>query len=142
MDPEPIRPYALADFIAMKPGAFVGGLMHIGNSWHLGPKWLFQASDMYPKPRSVYFVRPISEYHVRWRRQLREFSQSISNSILYRPPFEQIEKAWTLINGQNSTIKLGFDVTKPIGIYLGRVLRSNGVMLINVLSGDGFDIWI
>jgi hypothetical protein len=139
MSPEPLRPYALADFIAMKPGTFVGGLMHIGDSWHLGPEWLFQAGDVYPKPRSVYFARPISEYHVRWRRNLREFSQTISKSRLYRPPFEQIERVW---RRQDNTIKLGFDVTKPIGIYLGHVLRSNGITLINVLSGDGFDIWI
>jgi len=134
-----MRPYALADFIAMKRGTFVGGFMHIGNSWCIGPKWLFQAGDVYPRHRSVYFAHPIAEYHVRWRQRLQDFSRQISNSKFYRPPVESAEEDW---KQTKNTIKIGFNVTKPLGIYLGHVLRSNGITLINILSEDGFDIWI
>jgi hypothetical protein len=134
-----IRPYSFADFLAMKPGTLLGGFMHIGDSWHIGPEWVFQAGDIYPHGRSRYSLTPILEYRVNWRRKLREYSRKVSRSRLYRPSQDGLEAGW---RSHKNTMKIEFEVGKPIGLYLGHILRCNSVSLVNVLSPEGYDIWI
>jgi len=134
-----LRPYAFADFLAMKPGTLLGGFMHIQESWSLGPQWLLQAGDINPKRKNIYSLFPITEYKVKWRQRLREHSRNLSASRFYAPPLDAVEACW---KNPKNTIKIGFDLTKPVGIYLGHFLRCNGVSLVNVLTPEGYDVWI
>lgn len=135
------KPYAFADFLAMKPGTMLGGFMSIGDSWHLGPSWIippsFRTSNSSSK--TVYSAYVLTEYAVRWRLNLRQSSRKISKSRLYMPQLTSLDRVWR--NMQN-TMRIEFNCHAPVGIYLGHVLRCNSVYLVNILTPDGYDCWL
>lgn len=116
--------------------------MHIGDSWHLGPEWVFQKGDPWtvlPPGKISYLGYFLSEYSLKWRDNLHQYSRKISKSRLYTPRLELIDGSWRKLP---NTMQIRLNVTSPVGIYLGHVLRCNGVYLVNILTMDGWDLWI
>lgn len=55
---------------------------------------------------------------------------------VYRPSVELIR------NNQDRVIVTRVPVGQMVGIYLGHIIRFDGVSLVNVLMNDGYDVWI
>jgi hypothetical protein len=45
-------------------------------------------------------------------------------------------------NGASRVIVTKLEVGMPIGIYLGHIIRCDGVSLVNVLTSEGYDVWL
>lgn len=131
--------YALANILSMKPGSLIGGFVHSPGGWGLGPAWVLQPKDINLKRPNIYSSFPITEQKVRWRQRFRDVTRKVSASFLLSPNLTDLEHTWK--NSRN-TVKIGFDTTVPVGIYLGYFLRCNGISLVNILTLEGYDVWI
>jgi hypothetical protein len=128
-----IRPYKLAEYLEMKPGTLLMGLMKVDSSWQLSTGWSL------PKDMSSWKtvkVAPFLEHRTRWRQHLRKHSEMVKNTRIYKPPSELIR------NGASRVIVTKLEVGMPIGIYLGHIIRCDGVSLVNVLTSEGYDVWL
>lgn len=128
-------PYCLADYLKMRPGFLLNGLVRVGMTckpafdWSL-PEW---GKDWKSIKES-----PFLEHRTRWRQHLRKHSRMVGQSRVYRPPVELINTC----QQEKRTIGIRFVVGEPIGIYLGHIIRVNGVSLVNVLTNEGHDVWL
>jgi len=128
-------PYCLADYLKMQPGTILSGLARPGNSWKLAPEW-FLPEGM--ESWKTVKTSPFLEHRVRWRQHLRKHSRMVGKSRVYRPPVEMIRSC----QEENRVILLKFPVGFPVGIYLGHIIRFDGVSLVNVLTNEGYDVWL
>lgn len=134
------RAYSLAELMSLKPGFIFGGLVHEkGNLWKLGDSWGLLETDYHPRRKSILPRHPISEHKVKWRQRLRPYFREINGSRIYGPPRDLVSSVWS--NPAN-TISIGFNVALPLGMYLGHILRVDGVTLVNVLAFEGYDVWL
>lgn len=128
-------PYCLADYLKMKPGALLSGLVKPGNSWKLAHEWaLPEGMENWKTVK----ISPFLEHRVRWRQHLRKHSRMVGRSRVYRPPVELIRNC----QEENRVIVIKVPVDIPVGIYLGHIIRFDGVSLVNVLTNEGYDVWI
>jgi hypothetical protein len=127
------KPYCLSDFLRMKPGALILGLSRPESSWKPSPEWEVPESMSGLK---LLRISPFLEHRVRWRQHLRNYSRLVKQTRVYRPPAQLIQ------NSENRVIMTKFEIGSPVGIYLGHIVRINGVSLVNILTSDGYDIWL
>ena len=125
--------YRLADYLRMKPGTIIPGMTRPENSWCLSPDWTMPENMADWKTIKI---SPILEHRVRWRQHLRKHSRMVGSTRVYRPPVELIR------SNQDRVVVTRVDVGLPVGIYLGHIIRFDGVSLVNVLTHEGFDVWI
>ncbi len=126
-------PYCLADYLRMTPGTIIPGLVKPGNSWKPASEWVLP--DGMESWKTVK-VCPFLEHRVRWRQHLRKHSRMVGHTRVYRPPVEMIR------GNEDRVIVTKMEIGMPIGIYLGHIVRIDGVSLVNVLTSEGFDVWI
>lgn len=62
----------------------------------------------------------------------------VGKTRVYRPPVEMIRSC----QKESRVIILKFTIGLPVGIYLGHIIRFDGVSLVNVLTSEGYDVWI
>lgn len=125
-------PYCLADFVRMKPGSVLMGFAKVGNSWKLAENWLLP--EQFNSWKTIK-ICPVLEHRVRWRQHLRSHSKMVKTTRIYRPPIE-------MIKNKDRVIMMNMEIGIPVGIYLGHIIRFGGVSLVNVLTNEGFDVWI
>lgn len=130
-----MKPYCLADYLKMQPGAFLNGLVRVGTSWKPASDWFLPE---WGKDWKVVKESPFLEHRTRWRQHLRKHSKLVGRTRIYRPPVELIRNC----QQENRLIMIKFTIGNPIGIYLGHIIRFDGVSLINVLTNEGYDVWI
>jgi hypothetical protein len=114
-------------------------LVHVEDTWKLGESWGLLETDYHPRRKNVLVQHPLTEYRVKWRQRLRPYAKDINGTKLYLPPVEIVESIW---DNPKNTMKIGFNTTLPIGMYLGHILRVNNVTLVNVLVFEGYDLWL
>jgi hypothetical protein len=136
---EPPRPYAFAELLSLVPGTLIGGLVHSQGEWVLGTGWELMDADTHPRRKHILVRQPFSEYRLTWRQRLRHYCKAVKNCKLYSPPYEIIRDAAA---NPNMTVKIGFDTNMPVGMYLGHVVRSGSLTLVNILVPDGYDVWL
>ena len=128
-------PYCFVDYLKMQPGTILSGLVRPGNSWKFAPEWVLpEGMESWKTVKTS----PFLEHRVRWRQHLRKHSRMIGKSRVYRPPVEMIRSC----QEENRVILLKLPVGFPIGIYLGHIIRCDGVSLVNVLTSEGYDVWL
>jgi hypothetical protein len=135
-----IRPLSLSEIMHLNPGALINGFIHENNLWRIGTGWRLQELDKHPRRKDLLVCHPISEHKVCWRQRLRPYARELNQSRIYSPPFDVVKSIFA--GGQSSTVKVGLNVKLPVGMYLGHILRVEGVTLVNVLLFEGYDVWL
>jgi hypothetical protein len=130
-----IIPYCFVDYLRMKPGTLLGGFVRVGEKWKPSPRW--ELPDWLNKDKPVRF-NFFLEHRTRWRQHLRKHSKMIGRNRIYYPPVDSIKSC----EQENRFITINFTIDYPIGIYLGHIIRIEGVSLVNILTSEGYDIWI
>ncbi|TXH11331.1 MAG: hypothetical protein E6R04_01755 [Spirochaetes bacterium] len=137
--PELARVYTFAELMSLVPGTMIGGLVHSQGEWMLGTSWGLMESDVHPRRKHILVKQPFSEYRLTWRQRLRHYCKTVKNAKLYNPPYEIIRDAAA---NPCMTVKIGFDTNMPVGMYLGHIVRTSGLTLVNILVPDGYDVWL
>lgn len=127
--------YRLVDYLKMRPGSVLNGLVRVGTAWKPAFDW---SLPEWGKDWKSIKESPFLEHRTRWRQHLRKHSRMVGQSRVYRPPVELINTC----QQEKRTIGIRFVVGEPIGIYLGHIIRVNGVSLVNVLTNEGHDVWL
>jgi hypothetical protein len=130
-------PYCLVDYLKMQPGTILTGLVRVEDpgSWRLGKEWHV------PEPMNSWKsvkVTSFLEHRVRWRQHLRRFSRDIKNNRIYLPTTNIVEMS----QEEKRILLLNFEIGSLIGMFLGHIIRYNGITLANVLTCDGYDVWL
>jgi hypothetical protein len=124
-----VRAYTFSDFLTMKPGTVVGGFLKVDDMYRLGPSWSLPEGSNRRLSRSFQFV---FEHDAEWRRKFRQHSSMVGTSRVYSLP--QIP-FFSIKTFPISTLS-------PVGIYLGHIVRFDSCRYVNVLLGEGYDVWI
>lgn len=136
---ESARAYTFAELMSLVPGTMIGGLVHSQGEWLLGTDWGLMEADVHPRRKHTLVRQPFSEYRLTWRQRLRHYCKTVKNAKLYNPPYEIIRDAAA---NPYMTVKIGFDTNIPVGMYLGHIVRSSSLTLVNILVPDGYDVWL
>ena len=131
MSEQNVKPYNLSEYLRMPPGALLGGLVDTTAGKKPAHAW-----GVKTPPRGRFVLHVYQEYDVRWRQEFRGYSHLVKGIRVYRPPQEYIDQY------KEKITMFSVRVNTPIGLYLGHILRMNGVSLVNILTGDGYDVWV
>ena len=134
------RVYAFADFFGMKPGTILGGFAKVNDSWRLATSWYLPDGL---SQRDVIPFTFITEHDANWRRKFRGVSQMFGTTRFYKPVIQEPKPVVnTLVSQISKPLSIKLTTNQPVGIYLGHILRSNEIHYVNVLLGEGYDVWI
>lgn len=141
-----IKKYTFIDWTQMVPGAIIGGFIMTPGGLGLGSDWAIEMQQ-----QQVWKRICISEYYTNLKDRLpvakisktgvsiyltngRNLSDLLIDSIL-----ENVE------NGQDRyrhNVSIKFTINHPIGIFLGNILRVDGLTYVNLLTLEGQEIWL
>ncbi len=141
--------YRFYDYATMKPGQLLMGLSVGSRGIHLAPSWEFELKPVHDESNELEIpITVLLEGTVDFRNKLPTTYRTKTGVVFYLTNTAAYQE---LINDAHSTFgqdirqvmrTMKFVVDKPIGLFLGHVVRSDGRQYINVLTGTGHDVWI
>lgn len=145
----PIKPYTLTDLIQLKTGSIIGGFgVYRKNGAMPAPEWY--VSD----PNTLEFILRSNSYPievipekgingvqgVHWREKFKDKMILLGNTKVYN--LSEEEFAPFARDAKFSSTMLNFEYEKPVGLYMGYIVRTGGMTFVNIFTREGFDIWI
>ena len=136
----PANAYSLYDFLTMEPGALIMGIAKKHGVLTLSREWdniFISSPEVGFLPHTV-----ISE----WKLQIKSSKTPTIQfhgivSVYHAYDHEMLEWIKTIKEKNVWRIKR-LVPGEPIGVFLGNILRVNGMTLVNVLMLDGEEVWI
>lgn len=123
------RIYNYADWLRMKPGTIIHGCMKTGVAEaQLGSAWGGRSTEV----GMEFNIRVVLEHEVRWRERL-------TGTTVNQVKVYQTERLSPLPAEDTTTLRL--PIGQPVGIFLGHIVRAPAVSYVNVLAGEGIDVW-
>lgn len=128
------RIHHFADFFSMAPGTLLGGFVKDEDSWRLATDWYLPGGL---DKRNVIPMAFTTEHNATWRRKYRSVSKMVGTTRFYKA---SVPKSTSGLYPRKMVVKI--PVGQPVGIYLGHILQSDENCYVNVLLGEGYDVWI
>jgi hypothetical protein len=137
----PIQPYTFPGWMMMKPGTLLMGFAIDRYSAKPASEWYIADPNRLEiiQRKGIFSVNVISESTMRWRQRLREFKKSVAQVAVYIRTRNELEE--DLVQHPHH-MHIDFKYELPIGIFLGHIIRANGVSDVNVMTPEGFDVWL
>lgn len=85
-------------------------------------------------------VNAILEKSVRWRQNFRDVKKLVARTAVYMKTRDEIKKDLNQYKDHNMLIQFTHEL--PIGIFLGHIIRVEGTTYVNIMTPEGFDVWI
>ena len=139
LQPRKIEPYKFHDWATMRPGMLVGGFIATETGFELGPSWQL------PSSTKILPYTVLVEGFIEFREKILQTHLTKSNTAFYYPNYklflELISDAQTAHSTRYMKV-IKFKVGEPIGMFLGHIIRVDGITKVNILTLSGFDVWI
>jgi hypothetical protein len=136
-----VTPFTFPDWMKMSPGSLIMGLALYRHATMLAESWyVSDPNKLKIVERLGYFpVNAILEKTVRWRENLSPEKKMVNQTAVYMRSFEEHLQD---VSKKDSCKLYNMKYQLPVGIFLGHVIRVEGITLVNVLTADGIDCWI
>lgn len=139
---DPIQPYTFPGWMMMKPGALLMGLAVYRNSAMPASEWYVSDPNKLEIIQRIgsFPVNVILEKSVRWRQSLRDSKKLVASVAVYIRTRDDMRMDLEKHRDHNMLVKFNYQM--PIGIFLGHIIRVDGVSYVNIMTPEGYDIWI
>ena len=141
METKNIKKYTFVDWTQMVPGAIVGGFMMTPGGLGLGSDWAEEMQKQMTWKRIC-----ISEFYTNLKDRLPIAKVSRTGVSIYLANNRDLTELLIdskIENGKDRVhIPIKFSVNEPLGLFLGNILRVEGETYVNLLTTEGFEIWI
>ena len=130
-------PYTFTDLARMNPGQLIEGIVLTENDgFALGTGWDLGIIDATTEEVPITVGL---EYKLHLRDKILSTYVTKKKVTIYHTNRDALQEARKDAERDAEVIK--FKINHPIGIFLGHIIRSDGVTFINILTTCGKDCW-